>query len=236
MYGVEIRNKDLSLFLGTYETTFMYWGYKDVTHTNGTDTYIDLFGIPVGYDIQIYTYCNTQGEQYPYLRALHVTLDGTGSTWRGLVNFWMYSGTARIYVFASAKAINLPKYGLAIYDTAGNVRFHSARPPVSIKLLGEVIYSQGQHRTNCSFKPACKPTIARVDSEYAGTPGQYYVEYSRFNGFYNSGEGGYQHGWTLQTQGPRGGPSRYQPADVMNYAVIDASYYEQFPNLGNFPQ
>lgn len=236
MYGIEIRNKNLSLFLGVYETTFMYWGYKDVSHTQGADTYVNLFNIPTSFDIQIYVYCNTAGEQYPYLNSIHVEKDSLSGVWRGLVRSWMNTGTARVYVFASAKAISLPDYGVAIFDPVTGVKFHSARPPVSIELLGEVIYSQGKNRTNCQFKPACKPTIARVDSYGTGTPGQYFVEYSRFNGFYNSSEGGYQHGWTLQTQGPRGGPERYQPADKMKYAVINASYYEGFQNLGNYPQ
>jgi hypothetical protein len=236
-FGVELRNNAGATFLGQYETTFMYWGYKDITHNQGaSNSYIDLFGIPVAYTVQAYVYAKTEADEYPYLRAIHVILDSTTGFWRASVQSWNYSGSARVFVFAESAAFKLPKYGVAIYDNAGNVRFHSARPLLSLKLLGEVVYSAGKYRNNASFKPACVCNVGRVESSAAGSPGQFYVEYSRFIGFYNKEVGSYQHGVTIQTQGPRGGPQRYQPADRLNYAVIDASYYESLSSVGNYPQ
>lgn len=236
-FGIELRNSRGAAFLGQYETTFLYWGYKDISHIQGTaNTYVDLFNIPTHYTVQLYVYAKTETSDYPYLRAVHVYLDSITGVWRARIDFWNYSGSARVFVFVESAAIKLPKYGVAVYDQSGNVRFHSARPLLSLTLLGEVVFSTGKYRTNCTFKPACMCTIGRVESSYAGSPGQYDVEFSRFIGLYNKEVGSYQHGVSIQTQGPRGGPQRYQPADRLNYAVIDASYYESLSNLNNYPQ
>jgi hypothetical protein len=219
MFGIELLNQAGSSFLGKDATALLYWGYVDISFTaNSTDTalYVPVFGLPTSVGASAFFHCNgTQPMQA-------VLTYGANNTWNVVVDGMNRTGSLRAYIFVEAKHINPPSWGLAVYSDTGVLKFHSGRPVLTIRQLGA--------GTGLGYKPASIGTMWKSvvnENPQSGTifSTLYYDACLGTDAVYTN---------TVFTSSVYG---RYAFEYVSkNIVVIDASYYETFPNLGNYPQ
>jgi hypothetical protein len=235
MFGAEITNKNGKLVLGTNERTMCYWGYIDVVKPSATTTLtgIALFNIPSSFAVQLYVLSgvstNAHLVETSVLNGLWVA---SVKSDRSKPN----NSTSRIYVFTEMRAINPPSWGMQIFDAMGITKFHSGRPLLSpLTVSTKVINSNSTtgELTTTSTKVAAPSTILAAATRVAGGGTHWLFLYHTTAGV--SG-GSYVHGINPIFLTILGGPQGYGASNQISYPVIDASYYETFPNLGNYPQ
>lgn len=234
MFGIELRSARGNQYISDKTYPLLYWGYVDVSFVSGSISVLDftyqrLFNLPLDAEITIAvrtisvgaTSVGTNGAYlYPVKRTdgWYVAISGDNATF-----------TARVYVFVHAKDIAQPRYGIAVFNKQGQVIFHNRRPPMAYK---QMFYSDldntfVQSSVPVGYMPATVVWSVKVEPYNVG-----YYRY--FNSAHSLPNGGYGVGMTRSYV--RAASYNYQFVSRFYYPVIDAGYFEQFPNLGNYPQ
>lgn len=221
-FGIQIGNQAGRSFLGGNGTCLLYWGYVDVAHTHTstwTDTNKPLFNLPNTIGVAAFAFCNDDRGRLDVLIRR-----GEAGKWEAHISGRSSSGSVRLYVFVEPSAVPLPEYGIAAYR-GNKVTFHSGRPLMVMREVNN--YGGG-------YKPAITPvryatTYRRHDQSGQGFTKTYlYSAYRHSDGNYRAGPHNFE--TTSRTVG-----GYVFSLGAHGYAVIDASHYELYNNLGNYP-
>ncbi|WP_345873059.1 hypothetical protein [Shewanella algae] len=233
MYGIQLVSQNGNQFISKQAAPLLYWGYVDVSFTEGEIAKLDykyqkLFNLPTsaGATIAVRTISVTNpptpGTNGAYLWPIK-RADG----WNVAISGENPTFTARVYVFVDASTVPLPEYGIAVYGDPGEVIFHNGRPSMVYK---QMFYSDidnpfTQASTPVPFKPATVVWSPKIEST-----GQGYWRY--YNTAHSVGSG---YGVGMTRVFVSAAPYNLKIISRYYYPVLDAGYYEQFPNLGNYP-
>lgn len=253
-FGALLRNAQGSSVLNDKEVPVLYWGKKSASlpaYAGGNGTvYVDLFNIPSNVPIVVFTLVRNSSSNDAAIANAPAWVDSSGARHRltvmnrSFINDGSNARTAAtidIYVFIPAKNIDLPDFGLAIYDASGNVVFHSGRPPLSI--YGIVPGNPDEGITTISQKVAAMAQVITtaylINSTNVGF--ENWEGITSYTGVMrHTTTSGYSvgtHRKTIVEQGASYISSAIytdDPTSKFAVAYIDASYYDQFPNLPNW--
>lgn len=242
-FGAMLKNKNGTEIFGDHEDAYLYWGRASIGLNQPSTTLLNIRNeIPI-----ITFYCNTAGATSPYRMdaekncAFFISPGDDGykkiSSRTTGCNV-PYSGGFDVYVFAKVDRVPLPRYGMALYSSSGNVIFHTGRPPLRV-----VTFQSGTHATY-NFKAAIPSGHKDRFSNWQGFIGSSKCELLN-RGYVTSYRSGSQyvtslnqtstHRWDLPVgpSGPIAPP--YFPYDLTNddgfIPVIDGSFYDKYSNL-----
>lgn len=218
--------------------SYQYWGRIDIGGLNPTFQEARLFNIPVSVPIIVFIYCEFNGNEDWQSRVGAAELRQRDGYWiararRSNIGQVQPSFvSASFYVFIQARHMPALAYGMQCFDSAGTKVFDSSRALLQICGVG----AGGLVTTgSASF---FNRTPAKCASAYSATTKPFYVvvqgvAYWAIVTYFGTTTGGSLAGFTgvinYLDQGGTQPPSRGQ---FNNVALIDAGYYDQFPNLG----
>jgi hypothetical protein len=204
-----------------------------VTYVKGTVSVFDyvyqrIFNLPMDANVTIAVRTLSMPSNVVGSNGAFILPANFGAGWHIAISGENQTFTARVYVFVHAKDIIKPKYGIAAFNQSGQIIFHNRRPAMAYK---EMFYTNFdntfiQSSVAVAYKPATVVWSLKVQP--------YNVGYYRYFPSAHSLNGGYGVGITRNYS--RAAAYEYQLTNLFYYPVIDGGFFEQFPNLGNYPQ
>ncbi len=233
MYGIELRSQRGNQYISNKTYPLLYWGYVDVSYTKGDASvfgyvYQRLFNLPMDANVTIAVRTLSVNNNVVGTNGAYILPTKFGEGWHLAISGENETFTARVYVFVHAKDIIKPKYGIAVFDQSGQIIFHNRRPAIAYK---EMFYTDLnkpfiQSSIPVGYKPATVVWSIKIQTYNAG----YYRYYPSAH---NVGNG---YGVGITRSYSRAAAYDFELSNIVYYPVIDAGYFEQFPNLGNYPQ
>lgn len=247
MFGIELKNNNQSSIVGAGEKSYLYWGKKTVT-VQGSNRYsdatlIDLFNLPATDDVIVFAYSTGSN-------ALIIT-DTSSGKWKAKAYLRSFSlgsesTVVTVLVFVQASYVDLPSFGVVIYEPPSKVKWHSGRPCIKLKdyryhdnnstVLNPVVvgYIPAVIVGNGYATSMIQTTSSGIPAESRSYDGYVWHVYGQLSGTTK------QHGLTstrVADQGIGYFEGEYYATNTLDiplsYVTIDASYFEQFTSLGN---
>lgn len=222
-HGVLFSDGDINSIISGDSSPMVYWGKKVINHTyvsNQIDNYIyPVFDIPDTEPCVMFFSSNVDD------LMVYVEPYKDAGVWKVMIPsiFNTSSCSFDVFVFVDCTIIPVPDYGMVVYDDLGNLRWHTARPALSITDVGEY---------TGTFRPASTGDAYMFNAILFGPSSQWRSVVSFFGCHYDTTLDGYKileandRLWTSRRTTIRTIPS--EPP------IIDADYYETFTSLGNY--
>ena len=237
-YGAELRDSEGRRFARVDGgLSYHYWGKVTITPTNMNNWFTSpLFNIPSTVKISAFIFCDFGGNEQFAARYGKAEVRQASGRWIARVSK-SFAGSvqpalvsATFYIFVPAAYIASQAYGLQCFSETGVKVYDSARPLLQICGVGSGGTGPGGTSNFFNRTPAkCGAAYtARFGTHFivvSGSP--YYAE----TYYYGTTTGGTLAGYTgmislLDTVAASN-------TQTYNIPLIDAGYYDQFPNLGN---
>lgn len=213
--------------------SYHYWGQVTMT-MNGQWQQLPLFNIPATVKICAFIHCAFSNDEWA-ARYGEIQVRHTGGNWciRGYRSF---AGTvqpsfasATVYVFVPAAYIPQEAYGLQCYDAAGRKVYDSARPLLQIAGVGSggTLTSGSASFFNRTPAKCAAPYSNANSKQFLVVNGTAFWAVIKYYGTTT----GVLNGFTGMISRLDQGGSQPQNQTFANIPLIDAGYYDNFPNL-----
>lgn len=221
MYGIAVKDTPLTSFISNEATPLLYWGKKEISHTQSVNNYNNtlytVFNFPSSWSVAFFIYSKTLDT------GVYASPVIDGGFWKISVNWINDAGVLdfTVYAFVEPKRIVTPSWGMKILNPAGEVVYHTGRPALSIKDVGNYTgtYKPASTGDGYYFKGIIRPRPSGI------------FNIVRFKGAYKKSDGTYAVGYeTTRSSSSRG---IYDRDIVSSVPIIDAGYYDQFTSIGS---
>lgn len=218
--------------------SYHLWGRVDIPEMWSSWTTVPLFGIPASVPIIGFIFCDFGGDEAWQSRYGKAEIRQINGQWQARA-FRMSAGSVAgsfssvsFYIFVPARYIPAEKWGMQCFNNGVKV-YDSARPLLQVCGLGRggnltIGVSEFFNRTPAK---CAAPFCSSFRSQYLAVGGAAYWAIVQYYGTVTTGSlAGYTGMISRLDQGGT------QPANqpFTNIPLIDAGYYDQFANLGNF--
>lgn len=218
--------------------SYHYWGRITVQAAGGNSwTTVPLFNIPASIKISAFIFCDFGGNENIRSRYGKAEVRQINGIWHARVLRSMGDAepsfqSATFYVFVPARYIPSAAYGMQCFDEAGVKVYDSSRPLLQIcgvGAAGTLTTGQAQFFNR---------TPAKVASAYSSTYSAQYmvvsgVAYWAMIAYFGTTTTGSLGGYTGMISWLDQGGTKPNNVQFTNIPLIDAGYYDQFPNLVN---
>lgn len=229
-HGIFIENANGDTVISDGETSFLYWGKVNsvgALPVNPKAPFITtLFNLPTFVNVKIFVYSNLTRQRVELRK-------GVSNIWE-IAHFAFPSRDITAYVFVEAKHVPTPAYGMAIYNDAGELQFHTARP--AIRLVDLVSHSRPWTAGNTvvGYKPATIPFQFEVHTTVGLPPFDNTYDFAAAGKIDSLNPTQFQVGGDFWLLLNTGAPQRFNAGNNFLLATIDAGYYDPIANLPNF--
>lgn len=236
-YGAEVSDSSGRVFARVDGgESYHYWGRIDIAVTT-TWQEVSLFNIPASVPVSAFIYCDYGGNESYLSRAGKAEIRQADGLWKARAYRSSIGQnqpsfvSVSFYIFVPARYITALSYGMQCFNAAGVKVYDSARALMQIAGVGAggtLTTGSATFFNRIPAKTASAYCLA-FSAQYIVVQGAPYWAIIFYYGTTTNGQLG---GFTGMIAELDSGGTQPQSTQFTNVPLIDAGYYDQFPNLG----
>lgn len=237
-YGAEISDANGRVFARVDGgESYHYWGKVTINNTANWQE-VSLFNMPASVPISVFIFCDFGGNENYLSRAGKAEVRQVNGVWKAR-SYRSFIGETQpsfqsvtFYVFVPARYISALAYGMQCFNSSGVKVYDSSRALMQIAGIGsgDALTTGSATFFNRTPTKTASAYCLAYSAQYIAVQG---VPYWAIIFYYGTTTNGQLNGFTGIISDLDSGGTQPKSTQFTNVPLIDAGYYDQFPNLGN---